>query len=209
MMNRLRGCQRCARLADYRASLQIRYPDYYNQPVPPFAAADPRLLIVGLAPGLHGANASGRPFTGDASGDLLFRSLHSCGFASQPASRAAADGMRLEACQITNAVKCVPPANRPEAAEIKACNEFLADEIAAMPAGSVVLALGTLAHRAVVRALGLAQSSLKFRHAAEYSLARNLVLLDSIHPSRYNQNTGRITPAMFDRVVARCKALLP
>ena len=207
-MNRLHGCQRCARLADYRASLQARFPDYYNQPVPPFAAADPRLLIVGLAPGLHGANASGRPFTGDASGDLLFRSLYRSGFASQPRARALDDGMRLDACQITNAVKCVPPANRPVAAEIKACNEFLAAEIEAMPAGSVVLALGTLAHRAVVRALGLPQASLKFRHAAEYPLARGRVLLDSIHPSRYNQNTGKITSAMFDRVIARGKSLL-
>ena len=207
-MNRLRGCQRCTRLAEYRAGLQAKYPHYYNQPVPPFAAADARLLIVGLAPGLHGANASGRPFTGDASGDLLFRSLHRSGFASQPVARALDDGMRLDACHITNAVKCVPPANRPEASEINACNEFLAAEIERMPAGSVVLALGTLAHRAVVRALGLRQASLKFRHAAEYPLERDLVLLDSIHPSRYNQNTGKITPAMFDRIVARSKSLL-
>ena len=207
-MDRLHGCRRCARLADYRVSLQTRFPDYYNRPVPPFAAEDPRLLIVGLAPGLHGANASGRPFTGDASGDLLFGSLHRFGFASQPCSRGLGDGMRLDACQITNAVKCVPPSNRPEAAEVNACNDYLAAEIEHMPASSVLLALGTLAHRAVVRALGLRQASVKFRHAAEHAAGRGLVLLDSIHPSRYNQNTGRITPAMFDRIIARSKSLL-
>ena len=148
-----RSCRDCARLATFLDAVKARYPDYYCRPVPPFGAADARLLIVGLAPGMHGANRTGRPFTGDHAGILLYRMLHKHGFSSRDQSEAADDGLRLIDCRITNAVKCLPPENKPVGAEINECNRFLAGELALLPAGAVVLALGGIGHRAVIKAV--------------------------------------------------------
>jgi uracil-DNA glycosylase family 4 len=175
--------------------------------VAPFGAADPRLLVVGLAPGLHGANASGRPFTGDHAGILLYRTLHELGFASRPESRAIGDGLVLDDCRITNAVKCVPPGNKPLPDEIRNCNPYLATELAGLRPGTVVLALGAIAHDAVLAALGLRRSDQRFAHGAEHALPNGLTMIDSYHCSRYNTQTGRLTAAMFRTVVARAAAL--
>ncbi len=207
-MSDLHGCQLCPRLSQFRSEQKLRYPDYHCLPVADFGAADPRLLIVGLAPGLHGANATGRPFTGDASGEVLFQTLHRFGFASISRSRSQGDGMRLYQCRITNAVKCVPPQNRPSGEEVRNCNPYLRDEISRLQAGSIVLALGTIAHRAVLRALGLRQVEMRFHHGAEHRLPGQLQLIDSYHCSRYNFNTGRLNPIMFDQVFERIVELM-
>ena len=203
-----RGCRMCSRLVEYRHQQQTRYPEYFNRPVPGFGTREARLLIVGLAPGLHGANATGKPFTGDSSGKLLFETLQRTGFARQTGSGSGEQDLQLLACRITNAVKCVPPQNRPVAGEVNACNRYLRAEIAAMPAGSILLALGGVAHRAILLALGQRSAGLDFRHAAEYTLPGGLRLVDSYHPSRYNQNTGRLTAAMLARVFERIGSLL-
>ncbi len=207
-MEQLLECRRCRRLAAFRQQQRTSFPGYHNRPVPAFGNADARLLIVGLAPGLHGANATGRPFTGDASGQLLFETLHRFGFADRPVSQNAADSTRLRDCRITNAVKCVPPQNRPSGAEIKNCNAYLQDEIGALRAGGVLLALGAIAHRGVVSALGLPQSKLNFAHLAEHRLPGEINLLDSYHCSRYNLNTGRLTRAMFEQVFEKIARML-
>lgn len=207
-MTDLHGCQLCPRLAAYRFEQKARFPAYHCLPVAGFGATDARLLIVGLAPGLHGANATGRPFTGDASGQLLFETLHKFGFASQPCSRDAKDNMRLVDCRVTNAVKCLPPQNRPSGAEIRCCNPYLSDEIAQLRPGSVILALGAIAHRSVLRALGLPQTSVRFQHLGEHALSAELRLLDSYHCSRYNMNTGRLNRGMFEQVFERIAGLL-
>lgn len=203
-MSDLQYCKRCPRLAAYRIEQKRKYPDYHCLPVAGFGSPDARLLIVGLAPGLHGANATGRPFTGDTSGDLLFATLYRYGFASSPVSRTTRDGMQLSDCRITNAVKCVPPQNRPRGVEIDRCRHFLQEEVSALAPGSVVLALGTLAHRALLKALGLTQAHYRFARDAEHELPGGRKLIDSIHPSRYNQNTRRISAqslaATFDRI---------
>jgi uracil-DNA glycosylase family 4 len=203
------GCQLCPRLAGYRASLQTRYPDYHCAPVAAFGTSAARLFIVGLAPGLHGANASGRPFTGDASGDLLFEKLHEYGFASQPRSRSLDDGMRLVDCRVSNAVKCVPPGNLPDASERNTCNHFLRDELADMPGDGVLLTLGGIAHRMTIRALGLRQSDYPFAHGRHYQLEKNRQMFASYHPSRYNLNTGRLTARAFGRVIHDIRQVLP
>ena len=202
-----RSCRDCARLATFLDAVKARYPDYYCRPVPPFGAADARLLIVGLAPGMHGANRTGRPFTGDHAGILLYQMLHKHGFSSRDQSEAADDGLRLTDCRITNAVKCLPPDNKPVGAEINECNRFLASELALLPAGAVVLALGGIGHRAVIKAMGRRQADYKFAHAAVHDLG-DFRLLDSYHCSRYNTNTGRLTEAMFDSVFATARKLL-
>ena len=202
-----RDCRACPRLADFLDDVQSRYPDYYCRPVPPFGDGDARLLIVGLAPGMHGANRTGRPFTGDHAGILLYKMLHRYGFSSDEESLAADDSLELTNCRITNAVKCLPPDNKPVGAEINNCNEFLANELRAMPAGSVLIALGGIAHRAIIKALGLRQADYKFGHEAEHRLGE-LIMVDSYHCSRYNTNTGRLTEAMFANVFARAKAIL-
>jgi len=204
----LHGCQLCPRLAGFRSEQKARFPGYHCLPVAGFGAPEPRLLIVGLAPGLHGANATGRPFTGDASGQVLFQTLHKFGFANGPDSRARDDDMRLLDCRITNAVKCVPPQNRPSGDEIKRCNPYLRDEILPLHAGSIVLALGVIAHRAVLRTLNLRQSELRFQHLAEHSLPGGRQLIDSYHCSRYNFNTGRLSRDMFEQVFERIVALM-
>ncbi|KAA6183044.1 uracil-DNA glycosylase [Thiohalocapsa marina] len=201
-------CTRCPRLVAFLRQVRARHPSYHARPVPSFGDLGARLLIVGLAPGMHGANRTGRPFTGDFAGILLYRMLHAHGFGALPESVSADDALVLTDCRITNAVKCLPPENKPTTAEVRNCNPFLAAELAAVPAGGVVLALGRLAHNAVLRALGLRQSAYPFAHAAEHLLPDGLRLLDSYHCSRYNTQTRRLTEAMFDAVVARCRALL-
>lgn len=188
-----------------RREVAAAFPHYHAAPVPPFGPAAARLLIVGLAPGMHGANASGRAFTGDHAGILLYATLHRHGFASAPVSAHRGDGLRLRDCRIANAVRCLPPANKPIGAEIANCNGFLVDELAGR---RLVVALGGVAHRAVCKALGLRQKDLPFAHAAEHRLDA-FTLIDSYHCSRYNTQTGRLTAAMFDAVFARARALLP
>ncbi|WP_322789210.1 uracil-DNA glycosylase [Thiohalocapsa halophila] len=201
-------CTRCPRLAAHLAEVRAAWPDYHAAPVPPFGDPQARLLIVGLAPGMHGANRTGRPFTGDFAGILLYRTLHAHGFASQPESVAADDDLELRDCRITNAVKCLPPENKPTTEEVRTCNAFLAAELAALPADAVLLALGQVAHNAVLRALDLRQSAWGFGHGAEHALPNGMRLVDSYHCSRYNTQTGRLTEAMFEAVVGRCRELL-
>lgn len=204
-----RNCRRCPRLARFLDVVADANPGYYCRPVPPFGDWPARLLIVGLAPGMHGANRTGRPFTGDYAGILLYDTLHRYGFSNKPVSESADDGLELVDCRITNSVKCLPPGNKPVGSEIGNCNAYLAAELATMPAESVLLALGGIAHRAVIRALGLKQADFPFGHAMEQRLDGGVVLLDSYHCSRYNTNTGRLTPDMFRAVFARARALLP
>ena len=202
-----RGCRACPRLAGFLDEVNACYPDYYCRPVPPFGDAAARLLIVGLAPGMHGANRTGRPFTGDHAGILLYGTLHKYGFGSRAESLSADDDLTLLDCRITNAVKCLPPDNKPVGAEINTCNRFLANELDTLQPGSVVLALGGIAHRAILKARGLRQADYKFAHAADHDLGA-FRMLDSYHCSRYNTNTGRLTPEMFDAVFARARELL-
>ncbi len=202
-----RDCRRCGRLARFLDQVRETNPDYYCRPVPPFGDPDARLLIVGLAPGMHGANRTGRPFTGDFAGLLLYETLHRFGFGSAPVSDAADDGLRLIGCRITNAVKCLPPDNKPVGAEINECNAYLKNELDAMPPKPVLLALGGIAHRAIVKALGRRQVSHPFGHGAEHLIDDKLVL-DSYHCSRYNTNTGRLTAEMFESVFARARHYL-
>lgn len=201
-------CVDCPRLASHLAHVRERHAGYYARPVPPFGDPAARLLIVGLAPGMHGANRSGRPFTGDHAGILLYRTLHRHGFASQAEAVSRQDGLRLDDCRITNAVKCLPPENKPTPAEIRTCNRFLRTELEVLPERAVILALGQIAHKAVLQALELRQADYPFGHGAEHRLPRGRQLVDSYHCSRYNTQTGRLTDAMFDRVVARARKLV-
>ena len=195
------GCCACPRLARFLAEIRTRHPGYHARPVPPFGAGRPRLLIVGLAPGMHGANRTGRPFTGDYAGELLYHTLHRHGLGTLPVSVAADDPLRLKGCRITNAVKCVPPQNKPLPEEVRRCNGYLQAELEALPRGAVVLALGTVAHAAVLTARGLKRSAYAFAHGAHHRLP-GLELIDSYHCSRYNTQTRRLTAGMFDAVVA-------
>ncbi|MCP4877610.1 MAG: uracil-DNA glycosylase [Gammaproteobacteria bacterium] len=201
-------CQKCARLTVYRNQQKLIHPEYHCLPVASFGARDAQLLIVGLAPGLHGANATGRPFTGDASGDMLFRTLHKFRFSSLSVSRSNLDKMQLFNCRITNAIKCVPPQNHPNGDEITTCNAYLREEITQLQPGAVILALGGTAHRSVLKALALPQVILRFGHLAECELPVGLTLVDSYHCSRYNTNTGRLSQAMFEKVFQRIRRLL-
>jgi uracil-DNA glycosylase family 4 len=191
------ACRRCARLAAFLADVQAAHPTYWCRPVPPFGETAARLLIVGLAPGMHGANASGRPFTGDYAGILLYSTLHAYGYASRPVAQARGDGLRLTDCRITNAVKCLPPDNKPTPAEVRMCNDFLAADLRTVPAGGAILALGRIAHDAVLRGLALRAAAHTFGHGAQHALADGRLLIDSYHCSRYNTNTGRLTEPMF------------
>ena len=201
-------CGLCPRLAMYRRTNRQAYPDYFNAPVPSFGDPDARLLVVGMAPGLRGANRTGRPFTGDYAGLLLYSTLIRFGFAKGTYAADPADGLMLRDCRIANAVRCVPPANLPEPQEIRMCNPFLAAEMAGMPRLRVVLALGLLSHAAVLRTRGIPAGRLRFTHGGFHELPDGLILADSYHVSRYNQNTGRLTAAMFERVVGDIGALL-
>jgi len=203
-----RDCRLCPRLATFLDRVKDKYPDYYCGPVPTFGDPDARFLIVGLAPGMHGANRSGRPFTGDHAGILLYQTLHEFGFSTHAESIAADDDLELRNCRITNAVKCLPPDNKPVGAEINTCNQFLVNELAGLPDNSVLLALGGIAHRAVIKAIGGRQADYKFAHAAEHRIDDRLLMLDSYHCSRYNTNTRRLTTPMFREVFARAKEIL-
>ena len=193
-------CARCPRLAEFRAANTQAFPEFHNAPVASFGPLDARLLVVGLAPGLKGANRTGRPFTGDYAGDLLYPTLTRYGFAAGRYGAAADDGLTLVDCRITNAVRCVPPANKPVGIEIRNCRMFLEAEIAAMPRLNVIVALGLVAHNATLAALGLRQSHSRFAHGARSVLPNGILLADSYHCSRYNTNTGRLTEAMFHAV---------
>ncbi len=199
-------CRACPRLASFLDEVRTRHPDYHARPVPPFGDPAPSLLIVGLAPGMHGANRSGRPFTGDFAGILLYATLHKFGYASAAESIAADDGLTLSGCRITNAVKCLPPANKPEPSEIRQCNGFLATELAALPAHAHILALGQIAHQAVLRALGLKRKDYPFAHGSDYRLPGGRRLVSSYHCSRYNTQTRRLTREMFEAVFTRIQS---
>ena len=201
-------CRACPRLAHHLEEVRQCYPDYHARPVAAFGDPQARLLIVGLAPGMHGANASGRPFTGDFAGILLYQTLYDFGFSNTPVSQALDDGLRLKNCRITNAVKCLPPANKPTTVEINTCNSYLQAELQELASGSVVLALGVVAHRAVLRALGLKQATYRFAHGKHYRLPDDHHLLDSYHCSRYNTQTKRLTQRMFRLVFTKAARLL-
>jgi uracil-DNA glycosylase len=192
-------CRACPRLAGHLDEVKRDHADYHARPVPAFGDPAPRLLVVGLAPGMHGANRTGRPFTGDYAGILLYRTLHQYGFASQARSVAIDDGLQLSGCRITNAVKCLPPENKPTPDEVRRCNAHLAAEIGALP-GVTVLALGAIAHYAVLMALGLRRAAYPFGHGARHELPDGRTLFASYHCSRYNTQTGRLTEPMFDRI---------
>jgi uracil-DNA glycosylase family 4 len=207
-MDSLLDCTACPRLAGFLADVRNRHPGYHARPVLPFGDPVARLLVVGLAPGMHGANRTGRPFTGDYAGILLYETLHAFGFASGAQSIAADDGLRLIDCRISNAVKCLPPENKPEPAEIRTCNPYLAAELAQAREIRVVLALGLVAHKAVLMATGLKQSACSFAHGARHELPDGRVLIDSYHCSRYNTQTRRLTSADFQNVFRRIRAEL-
>jgi uracil-DNA glycosylase family 4 len=198
-----RECRRCPRLARFLDDVRDRHPGYFCRPVPPFGDDRAGLIVVGLAPGMHGANASGRPFTGDHAGLLLYATMFKFGFATRPVSTGVDDGLTLVGARITNAVKCLPPGNKPLPAEIRNCNAFLAADLGRAPAGSVILALGTVAHEASLRALDIARREYRFAHAAEHVLPTGMRLFDSYHCSRYNTNTRRLTTSMFEAVFER------
>ena len=195
-------CRQCKRLAGFLAQVRKDHPGYHARPVLPFGVAAPKLLIVGLAPGMHGANRTGRPFTGDTAGILLYKTLHKNGLANQAEGADPSDGLKLKHCRITNAVKCLPPENKPLPAEIKQCNGYLRAEIAALPKSAVLFALGNISHQAILRALDVRLKDYPFQHGACHELPDGRALFDSYHCSRYNTNTRRLTPEMFDAVVA-------
>ncbi|MBA3880354.1 MAG: uracil-DNA glycosylase [Sphingobium sp.] len=204
-----RDCPRCPRLVDYRAACRTEFPDWWNAPVPAFGDPDAWLAIIGLAPGKHGANRTGRPFTGDFAGDLLFATLAKYGFTLGTYDARADDGMQLHGAIILNAVKCLPPENKPTPEESRNCRPFLESQLAALPKLSVVIALGQIAHQSAVKALGGRLPKARFAHLAEHALPGGQTLIDSYHCSRYNQNTGRLTAAMFGAVFERAVALRP
>jgi uracil-DNA glycosylase len=202
-------CADCPRLAAFRAANRAAYPDWSNAPVASFGDSDARLLIVGLAPGLRGANRTGRPFTGDYAGDLLYAALIEFGFASGTYDRRPDDGLKLVDCAIVNAVRCVPPQNKPTPLEVATCRRYLAQAISALPRLRIMLALGRIAHESALRAMNLSPAKFRFAHGARHALTRaGLLLFDSYHCSRYNTNTGVLTGAMFREVFASIRAEL-
>ena len=200
-------CERCPRLAAFLADCRQQRPDYHGRPVAAFGDPSPRLLIVGLAPGMHGANRTGRPFTGDHAGILLYETLHDLGAASAAVSVSTADGLRLPGVRITNAVKCVPPQNKPLPDEIRQCATFLNAEMRSLGGVRAVLALGRIAHDAVLAAHGQRRATFAFAHGAEHPLSANRWLVDSYHCSRYNTQTRRLTREMFRAALSRALAL--
>ncbi len=197
-----RDCALCPRLVAYRAENRAANPDWHNAPVPSFGPIDAKLLIVGMAPGVRGANRTGRPFTGDHAGLLLYATLLRFGLATGQYRAEPDDGLALNGCRIVNAVRCVPPKNLPEPREVATCNQFLAGELRSLPGARIALALGVLAHAAVLQARGIAPTRIKFRHGAIHDLPDGFLLADSYHVSRYNTSTGRLTAEMFAAVVA-------
>jgi uracil-DNA glycosylase len=202
------SCSECPRLAGFLRDVRAKHPEYFALPVPSFGDPDARLLIVGLAPGMHGANATGRPFTGDHAGILLYEMLFEFGFGSKPVSKSVDDGLELRDCRITNAVRCLPPENKPTTSEVDTCNKYLTDELLSVPSNGYVLALGTIAHRAVLKACGLKLSAYPFGHAAQHQISDELRLIDSYHCSRYNTQTKRLTTPMFRDVFRGLRAAL-
>jgi len=201
-------CRDCPRLTDFLDQIGTDYPDYHARPVAPFGDKYARLLIVGLAPGMHGANATGRPFTGDYAGILLYQTLYDFGFSNRSQSVSRGDGLKLSGCRITNAVKCLPPQNKPRPDEIRACNQYLQRELAELPRPAIVIALGRIAHDAVLRAAGLKLSAYPFGHGLTHAINPGIRLLDSYHCSRYNTQTRRLTPDMFSQVFRLARTLL-
>lgn len=202
------ACTLCPRLAAHLSEVRAEFPEYHARPVAPFGSPQPHLLIVGLAPGMHGANRTGRPFTGDYAGLLLYETLHRYGFANQPEGADPHDGLALIDCRITNAVKCLPPQNKPTPAEVKICNIYLAQELAALPEKAAVLALGRIAHEAVLRAAGAKPADHVFAHRARHTLPGGRLLFDSYHCSRYNTQTRRLTAEMFREVFEEIRRTL-
>ncbi|MGZ4976163.1 MAG: uracil-DNA glycosylase [Methylobacter sp.] len=202
-------CRQCKRLDDFLCSVKQKHPDYHARPVAPFGDSSAQLLVVGLAPGMHGANATGRPFTGDYAGLLLYEALYEFGYSNQIKSESLTDGLALKNCRITNAVKCLPPQNKPTNAEINQCNNYLAFELKTLPEQAVILALGLVAHQAVLKAYGLKQSSAKFAHNVRHTLPDGRTLVDSYHSSRYNVQTKRLTKDMFADVFRTIRLSLP
>jgi uracil-DNA glycosylase family 4 len=202
-------CRLCPRLVEFRTRNQVKAADWFNGAVPSFGEETARLLIVGLAPGLNGANRTGRPFTGDFAGELLYGTLLEFGFAHGRYAADPGDGLRLVDCMITNAVRCVPPENKPTPAEIATCCSFLRTRIAELPNLVAILALGRIAHDSTLAALGQRKSQFPFAHGARHALPSGLVLFDSFHCSRYNTNTRRLTSDMFKAVFAAVRELLP
>jgi uracil-DNA glycosylase family 4 len=203
-----RNCPLCPRLVSYRTDNRAAFPDYYNGPAPSFGGDDARLLVVGLAPGLHGANRTGRPFTGDYAGDLLYATLIKFGFASGAYDARPDDGLTLLDAMITNAVRCAPPQNKPTTAEIRTCRPFLRDRIASLRNLRAIVCLGRIAHDSTLAALELRPKDAPFGHAAEHAAPRGVSLFDSYHCSRYNTNTGRLTTSMFEQVFATVRTSL-
>ncbi|MBX9814461.1 MAG: uracil-DNA glycosylase [Sphingomonas sp.] len=204
-----RDCPLCPRLAAFRAQCRAEFPDWWNAPVPAWGDPGAWLAVVGLAPGKHGANRTGRPFTGDFAGELLYATLAKFGLSQGRFEARPDDGLRLTGAIILNAVKCLPPENKPVPAEIHACRPFLEAQLAALPNLRVVVALGQIAHQSAVKALGGKLPKAKFAHGAEHRLPSGLVLIDSYHCSRYNQNTGRLNAAMFEAVFAAAQRFSP
>ncbi len=202
------NCTACPRLSQFLDENKEKYPDYHARPVPPFGVEKPKLLIVGLAPGMHGANATGRPFTGDHAGIILYEMLYQHGFSNKAISTGLNDGLKLKHARITNAVKCLPPENKPIGEEINTCNSYLAEELKVIDKKAVILCLGLISHKAVIKALGFKQADYPFKHAAQYSLDDGRQIMDSYHCSRYNTNTKRLTEAMFSDVFKQIRSEL-
>lgn len=202
------NCNLCSRLCEFRLNNKIKFPSYYNGPVPSFGEIDAEVLVVGLAPGLHGANQTGRPFTNDYAGDILYPALKKAGLAKGNYLKKKDDGFELINVRITNAVRCVPPENKPITTEEKMCREFLKKEISAMKNLKVILCLGTISHKNVLAVFGAKQSAMKFKHGEVYELDNKIKLIDSYHTSRYNINTGVLTEKMFDDVIFKIKGLI-
>ena len=204
-----KSCSKCPRLITFRRENLRKYPTYYNGPVESFGDLSAQILVVGLAPGLHGANQTGRPFTNDYAGDVLYPALKKYGFADGIYQKVKNDGFVLKNVRITNSVRCVPPQNKVTGDEVKACGTYLVEEIAAMPNLQVILTLGAVAHNAVLGVLGYKKSQFKFAHGAVHQLEKHhLLMLNSYHTSRYNINTGVLTEKMFDEIIASLKTML-
>jgi len=202
------NCYFCSRLGKFLKKVSSEYPAYHSRPVPSFGSIHPKLLIIGLAPGLHGANATGRPFTGDHAGIILYKMLHKHGFSNKEDSVAVNDGLRLKKCRITNAVRCLPPNNKPVAEEVNNCNQYLVEELKNVDKKGVILCLGQIAHKSTLKALHLKQSAYPFKHGKFYKLDNGRVIVDSYHCSRYNTQTKRLTEKMFGNVFKDIKKQL-